>query len=456
MFRDKFKEECGVFGVFSNFDDFDATGLTYCGLYALQHRGQESAGIASCSQGNLSIKKGMGLVGEVFNQEILGQLKGNAAIGHVRYSTTGASSIINAQPLLSELKFGKLAIAHNGNLINTSTIKEDLENSGSIFYTTTDSEIILNLIAKKTEKDIESAIKEVVQEIKGAYSFVVLTENSLIGVRDPAGIRPLCLGKIGENYILCSESCALSMINAQFVRDIMPGEMVVIDKNGVCSTLLCEQVNYNICAFEYIYFARPDSVIDGVNVYEAREKAGELLFKESPVEADIVVGVPDSGIPAAMGYAHASGIPLKMGLIKNKYIGRTFIAPNQKDREKMVSIKMNSLSSIVKGKKIVLIDDSIVRGTTSRKLIEILRKSGAKEIHFRISSPKVKFSCDLGMDTSSYEKEIIGNYLKTEEINKILGSDSLKYLSMEGMLETLKSKEKKGFCLGCFTGQYPY
>ncbi|MCR3757715.1 amidophosphoribosyltransferase [Clostridium felsineum] len=448
---DKFKEECGVFGIFSN-KDIDASRLTYYGLYALQHRGQESAGIAVSNGKELSIYKNMGLVADVFNPEIINSLVGNSAIGHVRYSTTGGSNVNNAQPIMSNFKLGSIAIAHNGNLVNADVIRELLQDGGTMFQTSIDTEVILNLIARGAKKGIEKAVVDAIQAVKGSYGIVILTNDKLIGVRDPNGIRPLCIGKIDDSYIICSESCALDTVGAEFVRDVNPGEIVIVDKDGLKSINFAEKTKCETCAFEYIYFARPDSVIDGIDVNKSRELAGEELFKASPVDADIVIGVPDSGIPAAIGYARASGIPYTLGLIKNKYIGRTFITPTQELREKAVSVKLNPVKSIIEGKKVVLIDDSIVRGTTSKKLVDLIRKAGAKEVHFRVSSPIVKFPCYFGIDTP-YRKELIGAHRKVEEIREFIGADSLGYLSMEALLKTLG--ENKKFCLGCFSGIYP-
>ena len=450
--NDKFKEECGVFGIYSAKDKMDVASLTYYGLYALQHRGQESAGITISDGENLTCTKGMGLVSEVFNEKMLEPMKGISAIGHVRYSTTGSSNIMNAQPLLSEFKLGAISIGHNGNLVNTDVIRDLLEDAGCIFHTSSDSEVILNLISRSAKKGIEKAVVDTIEAIKGAYAVVILTKDKLIGVRDPNGIRPLCIGKLNDSYILASESCALDAVQADFVRDVNPGEIVIIDEDGIKSINVAEKTKCETCAFEYIYFARPDSVMDEINVYSSRVRAGMQLYKESPVEADIVIGVPDSGIAAAEGFSIASGIPYKMGLIKNKYIGRTFISPSQDLREKAVSVKMNVLKVNVEGKRVVLIDDSIVRGTTSRKLVELLRRAGATEVHFKVASPMVKFPCYFGIDISSRD-ELIGAYKTAEQVNEHISADSIGYLSIDGFLESLKAE--KGFCLGCFRGVYP-
>jgi len=448
---DKFKDECGVFGVYSP-EGYDVASITYFGLYALQHRGQESAGIAVADGKEIKCYKNMGLVSDIFNEKILTDLKGMSAIGHVRYSTAGASSINNAQPITAKYKLGSLAIAHNGNLVNADVIRELLEDGGTVFQTSSDTEVVLHLIGRAAKKGIERAIVDAIQAVKGSYAIVIQTEQKLIGVRDPHGIRPLCLGKINNSYILCSESCALDTVGAEFIRDVNPGEIVIIDENGIKSINFAEKTKCETCSFEYIYFARPDSTIDEINVYEARIRAGRMLFRENPVEADVVIGVPDSGIPAAVGFSRESGIPFEIGFIKNKYVGRTFITPSQEIRERAVSVKLNPLKVNVEGKRVVIIDDSIVRGTTSRKLVEALIKAGAKEIHFRISSPVVKFPCYFGIDTP-YRSELIGSRLSVEEINKEIGADSLGFISIDGLLESLG--KDKGFCLGCFSGVYP-
>ncbi|WP_206427334.1 amidophosphoribosyltransferase [Clostridium rectalis] len=448
---DKFKEECGVFSIFSP-KSMEVGAITYYGLYALQHRGQESAGIVVCDGKELSCHKDMGLVSEVFNSEVINNMKGISAIGHVRYSTTGSSNKNNAQPIMGTYKLGSIAIAHNGNLVNADVIRELLEEGGAIFQTSIDSEVILNLISRKAKIGIENAVLNAVQAVKGSYAIVILTEDKLIGVRDPNGIRPLCIGKLEDSYIMCSESCALDNVGAEFIRDVKPGEIVIIDNEGIKSINICEKTKCATCAFEYIYFARPDSTIDGINVYNSRVLAGEQLFKECPVDADIVIGVPDSGIPAAVGYSKASSIPYGIGLIKNKYVGRTFISPSQSLREKAVSIKLNPLKVNIENKRVVIIDDSIVRGTTSKKLVDILKKSGAKEVHFRVSSPMVKYPCYFGIDTP-YRKDLIGANFSVEEIKNIIGADSVGYLSLQGLLKSLK--KDRGFCLGCFSGIYP-
>lgn len=451
MAKDKMEEECGVFGVYSK-EISEVSQLTYYGLYALQHRGQESAGISVSNFGEIITYKGMGLTADVFTQEILQNLVGNAAIGHVRYSTTGASKLENAQPLESRYKLGQIAVAHNGNLTNAKIIRELLEDAGSTFNTTIDSEVIIKMIARKATASVEEAIKSAIGAIKGAYALVILAGNKLVGVRDPYGIRPLCLGTTERgDYILASESCAIDAVGGNFVRDIQPGEMVIIDENGVKSVKYSENNKKAPCSFEHIYFARPDSVIDGLNVYESRVEAGRLLARQMKVDADVVIGVPDSGIPAAIGYAEESGIPYAIGLVKNKYIGRTFIKPTQALREQAVMVKLNPLKVNLEGKRVVIIDDSLVRGTTSKILIEIIRRAGAKEVHFRSASPAVKYSCYFGIDTA-HREELIAARLSVEEIRKEINADTLDYLSMENMLKSLKGCD---YCVGCFNGVYP-
>lgn len=449
--KDKMEEECGVFGVYSKTQK-EVSQLTYYALYALQHRGQESAGITVSNNGELITYKGMGLTADVFTQETLNNLQGNAAIGHVRYSTTGESKIENAQPLESRFKLGQIAVAHNGNLTNTKVIRELLEDGGATFTSTTDSEVIIKMVARKAMNGFEEAIRSTVGAIKGAYALVILADNKLIGVRDPYGIRPLCLGMNDEgDYFLASESCAIDSIGGHLIRDVEAGEMVIIDETGVKSIRYAENNKVAPCSFEHIYFARPDSIIDGINVYEARVKAGRLLAKQMKIEADIVIGVPDSGIPAAIGYAEESGIPYAMGLIKNKYIGRTFIKPTQALREQAVMVKLNPLRVQLEGKRVVIIDDSLVRGTTSKILIDLIRRAGAKEVHFRSASPAVKYSCFYGIDTA-HREELIAARMTVDEIRKEINADTLDYLSMDNMIRSLNCKD---YCVGCFSGEYP-
>ena len=459
-------DECGVVGIYGA---ENAAGLSYFALTALQHRGQESAGIAVSDGSTIKLHKDIGLVSDVFEQGHFEKLEGNIAVGHVRYATAGGRTIENAQPFLNSFKLGSIALSHNGQLVNHAKIREMLEDYGSTFSSTSDSEVILKLIVRKfvenggklgsqVEHDNDlfvTAVVQAVKEIKGSFALCIMTENLLIGVRDPNGIRPLCLGKVKDGYILVSESCAIDAVNGEYIRDVEPGEIVVITKEGLRSIKYTE-VAKKTCIFEYVYFARPDSVIDGIAVQEARYKMGEVLAKESPVEADVVIGVPDSGLGAAQGYARASGVPYGMGIIKNKYIGRTFIAPTQKERENMVFVKLNAIRSDLEGKRVIVIDDSIVRGTTSRRLVQILRRAGAKEVHFRVSSPPVKFPCYLGIDTPS-KNELISSTHELEEIRQEIGADSLAFISLDGMISALSAcgKGDRGFCKGCFSGEYP-
>lgn len=449
---DKLKEECGVIGLYT--DDPDRIAYMACyGLIALQHRGQESAGIAVKNEHGVKYFKDMGLVQEVFDDEKLNQLKGNVAIGHVRYSTTGDSHVTNAQPLVVRHKGGAIALAHNGNLVNANTIREDLEDAGAIFQTSIDSEAIAALIAKNYKEGLELSLIRSLKQLKGSFALVILADDKLIGVRDSFGLRPLCLGKLEGGYVLASETCALDVLGATFVRDIEPGEIVIIDESGVNSFKFAESTRKAVCSFEYVYFARPDSDIDGVNVYMTRRNAGRILAQEHPVEADMVMAVPDSGTAGAIGFAEESGIPMGIGLIKNKYMGRTFIQPDQKIRELSVGLKLNVLKENVKGKRIVLVDDSIVRGTTSKKIVEMLKKAGAKEVHMRITSPPVCHSCYFGIDTPS-PAQLIGATMTVDEINNIIGSDSLGYLSNKGLVESIGCA-KNQLCTACFDGDYP-
>ncbi|NMA68514.1 MAG: amidophosphoribosyltransferase, partial [Desulfitobacterium sp.] len=396
LWEDKPKEECGVFAIYA--PEQEVARLTYFGLYALQHRGQESAGIAVFNGKNIEVHKGMGLVMEVFSEEILQKLQGKMAIGHVRYSTSGSSLQANAQPLVVHYQKGMMALAHNGNIINARELREELTQEGAVFQTTVDTEVIVQLIAKYSRSTIQDALIKTMLDIKGAYTIVLASENKIIGVRDPYGIRPLCIGKIEGRYCLASESCALDTIGAEFVRDVEPGEIITIDEEGLHSRQGLPKEKTALCAFEYIYFARPDSTIDTVNVTESRLRMGIELAKECPIDADIVIPVPDSGTSAALGYAQESGIPFAQGLLKNRYVGRTFIKPNQDMREVAVRIKLNANAQVIKGKRVIMVDDSIVRGTTSSRIVEMLRKVGAKEVHVLICSPPVLYSCFYGID----------------------------------------------------------
>lgn len=449
-------EECGVFGI-SVPGMTHAASVTYNALYALQHRGQESAGMAINDDGVITSHKDVGLVSEVFTPEILEHLgPGSMAVGHVRYATTGRKSRTNAQPMVINHVKGSMALAHNGNLTNAAELREKLELSGAIFHTTSDTEVIAYTITGTRLKapSIEEAVSAAMDVIQGAYSLVLLSPRKLIAARDPNGFRPLCIGTLDGGYVFASESCALDAIGAHFLRDVEPGEIVVVDQNGLRSIKdHCGKAKSSMCVFEFIYFARPDSVIDGAGVHEARVRAGTFLALEHPVQADIVIGVPDSGIDAAIGYARQSGIPYGTGFIKNKYIARTFIAPGQKNREDKVRIKLNPISSVVRGKRVVIIDDSIVRGTTSARIVGLLREAGATEVHMRVSAPPFLHPCYFGTDIDSRDHLIACNHT-VEEIAQIIGADSLGYLSVDSV-HKLANGCRCTFCDGCFTGQYP-
>ncbi|MDO4742841.1 MAG: amidophosphoribosyltransferase [bacterium] len=454
----KLREECGIFGIFSN-ERKDVAASVYYGLFALQHRGQESCGIVVNDDGVFHAHKDNGLINDVFNPETLSALgEGNIAIGHVRYGTTGTKSISNAQPLVVNHIKGNMALAHNGSLTNSSALREQLEMNGSIFHTTSDTEVISYIITKErlTAPSIEDAVCSAMDKIEGAYSLAIMSPSKLIVARDKNGFRPLCYGLCEDgSYIAASESCALDSVGAKFIRDIMPGEVVVFDKNGIRTiTTHCNKVKPSFCVFEYVYFARPDSIVDGCSVHEARARAGELLAQEHPVDADIVIGVPDSGIDAAIGYSRESKIPYGIGFIKNKYIGRTFIAPEQKQREDKVRIKLNPIPSVVKDKRVVLIDDSIVRGTTSARIVKILREAGAKEVHMRVSAPPFVNPCYYGTDIDSRDYLIACNHT-LEETREIIGVDSLGYLSIDSVTKLSCNNPDKGYCIGCFNGKYP-
>ena len=446
-------EECGVFGIYSD-EARDVANTVYFGLYALQHRGQESCGIAVTHNDKISYYRDMGLVPEVFRADTLNALpEGDIAIGHVRYSTTGASLSCNAQPLVFTGKCGRMALAHNGNIMNAQNIRERLVSENVLFQTSIDTEVIAALINKYSGEGLIEGIFAAARELAGSYALTIMTTTQLIGVRDPYGIRPIVLGRLaGSEYVLASETCALDAVNAEYIRDLAPGEVVVIDSKGVHSYQM-EARKPAACIFEYVYFARPDSVIDGCSVYEARKRAGRLLAERYPAEADIVSGVPDSAVVAARGYAEVSGIPYAEALAKNRYVGRTFIQPDQKVRENNVNLKMNPLKANIRGKRIVLVDDSIVRGTTSRKIVRMLREAGAKEVHMRISSPIIRYPCYFGIDTQTFG-QLIGSEKNEEEIRRFIGADSLKFLKVEELAETC-ADARLGFCLGCFNGSYP-
>ncbi len=443
------KEHCGIFGIYGH---REAAKITYLGLYALQHRGEESAGIASSDGKQIHLHKGMGLVGEVFTEEIMGSLPGRIAIGHTRYSTTGSSLPKNAQPLVVNYSRGSMALAHNGNLVNASRLHDELEAYGSIFQTTTDSEIVLHMMARPQYASREQALSETVKLLEGAYSFVFLTENQLMGVRDPLGFRPLCLGKLNKAYVLASETCALDLIHAKFVREVEPGEIIIIDEKGIHSFFpMGKSIRRAYCIFEHIYFSRPDSRVFGENVQVVREKLGRRLAMEHPAQADLVIPIPDSGNAAALGYSHQSEIPFAHGLIRNHYIGRTFIQPSQEIRDLNVKVKFNPLKDVIKGKRLVVVDDSIVRGTTCRNRVRSLREAGAKEIHMRISCPPIRHPCFYGIDFPT-RKELIAQTHTVEEIRKFVEVDTLGYLSLEGMLSCVAASQE--YCTACYSGEY--
>ncbi len=453
---DKPHEECGVFGIFNKGDSADVVMDTYYALYALQHRGQESCGIAVNDDGVISCHKELGLVNEVFTREVLEKMpRGKMTIGHCRYATTGTQSAVNAQPLVLRHIKGNMAVAHNGNLTNAAELRAEVELTGAIFHTTSDTEVIAYAITRErlTAPSIQAAVVSAMDKIKGAYSLLVMSPRKLIAARDPQGFRPLCMGRLGESVVFASESCALDAVGAQFVREVEPGEVVVVTDDGVESIRThCGQPG-GFCVFEYIYFARPDSVIGGMSVHLARQRAGALLAKSHPVEADVVIGVPDSGLDAALGYARESGIPYGIGFLKNKYIGRTFIAPGQKQRENAVRIKLNPIAQTVRGKRVVMIDDSIVRGTTSLQIVRMLREAGATEVHMRLSSPPFLYPCYFGTDIDSSE-HLIAYKHSVGEIAEMIGVDSLGFLAVED-LPRLAPGCACGLCDGCFTGHYP-
>lgn len=441
----------GVIGIYSN-NRKDVSQIAYYGLYALQHRGQASTGIAVNNNGFVDYNKGLGLVNEVFSRDTIERLIGNIAIGHIRYASYRENKDLNiAEPLAVGYKKGALTLSMDGSIVNAKEIRDKLEDNGVIFQSNLDSEVIANLIARHHRNGLEEAVIKAIDEVKGSFSIVIMSSDKLIGVRDPYGLKPLTLGSIKDGYILASETCAFDTIGAEFIRDIKPGEMVVIDEKGV-STIRIKSENKSHCLFEYIYLARPDSQMDGRSIYRARIEAGRQLYRESPVEGDIVIGAPDSGIVSAIGYAEESKIPYREGLIKNRYVGRTFIEPTQELREQGVKIKLNALRENINNKRVILVDDSIVRGTTIRRIIEILRKAGAKEVHVRISSPPVTRSCYLGVDTPM-EDNLMAHSMTVEEIRKSLGADSLCYLSLEGLIKAVGGDSE--FCRGCFTGEYP-
>jgi amidophosphoribosyltransferase len=450
---DKPRESCGIFGIHGH---HESEKLTYFGLYALQHRGQESAGIAVVRDGKILSHKGMGLVSDVFVEDHLDQLQGTSAIGHVRYSTTGSSILNNAQPFVVHHRKRSYAVAHNGNLVNAHTLKQELEEAGSIFQTTMDSEILLHLIVKNLKHGFEGALVKTVERLKGAFSFIVLTsKGELIGIKDPNGFRPLCLGILNGSYILASESCALDLVQAELIREIDPGEIVIISDEGVKSIKPSIKAPRSFCIFEFIYFARPDSTIFGKNVYLTRKAHGKRLAQESPVEADLVMPFPDSGNYAALGYHEESGIPFEMGMIRNHYVGRTFIQPSQNMRDFGVRVKLNPVRDLLKGKDIIIIEDSIIRGTTAKTRVKALRELGVKHVHMRVAGPPHRHPCHYGIDFST-RGELIAASKSVEELRDFLGLDSLAYLSLRGLLDSTGFENPEShFCKACFDGCYP-
>jgi len=445
------KHECGVCGIFGH---EDASKLTYFGLYALQHRGQESAGIVASDDGKVSIHKAMGLVPEIFSEDILQGLPGSMAMGHVRYSTTGNSNITNSQPLMVTHRGCTLAVAHNGNLVNSLELRQDLEDKGSVFQTSMDSEVLLHLLARTTHLGLERALFESFSCLRGAYSVLLMTEDTLVAVRDPNGFRPLCLGKLNNGgWVVASETCALDLIEAEYVRDIEPGEVLIINKQEIRSIFPWPKRKTSFCIFEQVYFARPDSDIFGSNVYESRKRMGEIMARESDVDGDFVMPFPDSGNYAAIGFSRESGIPLEMGMIRNHYVGRTFIQPTQSMRDFNVRVKLNPVRSLLKGKRVIIVEDSIIRGTTGRSRVKALREAGATEVHMMVSCPPTRHACYYGIDFPSSDQLIASNY-SVDGIAAELGLDSLHYLSIEGLVEAT-GLSREDFCLACFDGKYP-
>lgn len=449
---DALKEECGVVGLFGDHEDLP--GLIYMGLFALQHRGEESSGIAVSNGQNIKLSKGLGLVSDVFTPgtlKDLASLDPCLGIGHVRYSTAGGAGLSNAQPFIIRYLQGNMALAHNGNLANTDQLRHEMELNGQVFQTSSDSEVILNLIARYRRQGILTAVRQALGQIRGAYSLVLLSDDMLIAVRDPFGFRPLVLGRVGSGYAVASESCAFDAMGGELIRDVAPGEIVMISREGVRSERLGKDVPKTSCIFEYIYFARTDSKVDGINVHQARRRLGQVLAEEKPADADIVIGVPDSATSAAVGFALASGLPYDEGLVKNRYVGRTFIQPGQSLRELKVRLKLNPNRHVLEGKRVVVVDDSIVRGTTTSNLVRSLREAGAKEVHFRVSSPPYISPCYYGIDTPTREELVAANH-SVEEITQMIDADSLGYLSMRGLLRAVGGE---GYCVACLTGDYP-
>jgi len=455
---DKLHEECGVAAIYGN---PEASKLAYLSLYALQHRGQESAGIASSNGERLELHKAMGLVSDIFTADTLARVPGSLAIGHTRYSTTGDSALLNAQPIRVECSKGQIALAHNGNITNAHEIRSNLEQQGSIFQTTSDTEVIVHLIARSKEQTLESAMSDSLRRIEGAFSLVMLTPDRIFAARDPRGFRPLVMGRISgqashqvDTIVFASETCAFDLIGATYEREVKPGELVIVGPEGVHSRFYATQQALSSCVFEHVYFSRPDSIVFGRAVQQTRDAMGRQLALESPVDADIVIPVPDSGVTAAMGFSHQSGIPIQFGLIRNHYVGRTFIEPEQRVRDFGVRLKLNPVRHVIEGKRIVLIDDSIVRGTTSRKIVRMVRDAGAREVHMRISCPPTISSCYYGVDTPSKNQLIAANK-SVDEIREYIGADSLAYLSLEGLRKAAGESDEVKYCTACYTGKYP-
>lgn len=447
---------CGVFGIHGH---DEAANIAYLGMHALQHRGQESAGLVAADDGRLRRHASMGLVSDTFSREELAKLPGTTAIGHVRYSTAGSSELRNAQPFLFEYAGGSIAIAHNGNLVNATELRAELEAQGSLFQTSSDTEVIVHLMAKAREPDVLGKLQAALRRIRGAYSLILLATDGphtkMIGVRDPSGFRPLVVGRLKDAYVLSSETCSFDLIEGDLLREIEPGEIVIIEKGGMTTHRMPETLSTNACVFEHVYFARPDSLLNGKSVYRSREKMGMRLAQEAPVDADVVIAVPDSGVPAAIGYSRESKIPFEMGLIRSHYVGRTFIEPQDSIRHFGVRLKLSPVRSIVDGKRVVVVDDSLVRGTTSRKIVKMLRAAGAKEVHLRISAPPTTHPCFYGIDTPT-RSELVAASHSVDEINTYVTSDTLAYLSHEGMMAAVSGNESgKGYCSACFTGNYP-
>jgi len=447
---DKFRDECGVFGIFGH---PEAANLTYLGLFALQHRGQESAGIAVADGGKIRVSRAMGQVADAFDEAALAKLPGHLAIGHTRYSTAGESKLENAQPFAIDCAHGQIAVAHNGNLVNARELRDDLVRAGSIFQTTSDTEVVLQLYARSRAPTVEEALVESISQVSGAFSMVLLTKNRLIAARDPHGFRPLALGRLGDAWIVCSETCAMDLIGATYEREVEPGELLIISDGGLRSIKPYPPAQLAHCVFEHVYFARPDSYVFGRSVNEVRTAFGRILAAEAPVPADVIVPIPDSGVCAAIGFGEASGVPVRFGLIRNHYVGRTFIQPQQSIRDFGVKVKLNPVRSIIEGKRVVLVDDSIVRGTTSRKIVRLVKAAGAREVHVRISCPPTVSPCFYGVDTPS-RKDLIGATHTVDEIREFVEADSLAYLSLNGLREAV-GDTRNIYCTSCYTGVYP-